>query len=86
MKRNHITAGACVAGVGMILGGCSSLDEGFVRSADSFADEVGAEYLEYVQADSNLDADQKSIREERVRSQQELTDAALEDFEEEDDG
>ena len=70
---------AALAASVLVLGGCSSLDKEFVRSADTFAHEVGEEYLTYVGNDENLNSMQKQIRVNRVRSQQSLTQEVLND-------
>ncbi len=54
---------AALAG-GLLLAGCCPL----ARPARTFLDTVGTEYLDYVEADPNLDEDEKRIRRQHVGS------------------
>ncbi|PHR91982.1 MAG: hypothetical protein COA69_09460 [Robiginitomaculum sp.] len=56
----------------LLLGGCSALDTRVAESSALFADQVGSDYLEYVDADPMMTETQRELRHSRVTAQREL--------------
>lgn len=59
------------------LSGCGSLQEGYVRADAYTYSAVADEYTRYVEADANLDEDQKASRADTIASWRARLDAAL---------
>jgi len=60
----------------LVLPGCGTLDQAFVKAVGDSWDVIGPEYVAYVQNDTTLDAGTKKIRENSAKSLSELIAAA----------
>ncbi len=82
LTKSQVTralSATCLA-LSLFLSGCGSIQASYVKAMIAFEAAIGPEYSAYVQADENLDDEQKALRAETVRRWQAANAAASEEL------